>query len=510
MYKFVTKVPRVIVLTLLVLPGFSVVTADFVLAQTFAKSTSLNKNYLISNVLKSPHVFTKSQIKVLKPADTQAAADKTEDGPPSGPSNQIAKTELTVLFSEASPRYIDKDFASHIPFSDEIYRDHTSLNTFYFLPSGYLLKRDPIDGFEIDFLHLTRDEEANQDSILMAFTLETRQLKGGLSLMKKLASYAIEPPANDKPVSLNRLPISDVKVNFAGLSSLIPEENIKVLNHPSKVGDQIKVQARMNQGQKESIVASIRSNNLSGEVVFKINGGDFEINIPYVVSFTDYSGDWLTDITQLTTSESIENVSPFPLIVSGIVAYTADKSKKTINRYEIPMVEPIIMEPGAHARADKSYAQLISSYGDVVTAWPTFERVVCDECLNVIEREILVSPAQARRTDLPIEAIPSVFTRFEVFKLLVEVRSNLFSPNNDYTEVKVFTLRPDQSITTATLFVNRDDGEQNQGFEYRVKAVLESGEPAGFSVWKSNNGVMDITVTAGDIRPQLPSTDEGQ
>jgi len=304
-------------------------------------------------------------------------------------------------------------------------------------------------------------------------------------------------------LQLHRLPISKVKISLAGLSSLIPEENVKIINTPNVIGDPIRVQAKMNQSQKEDLVASIRSGGLSGDITFDTNDNRFRLEGPYLVSFTDYSGDWLTDISELSIEESMENVSPFPLLFTGFVAYTQKASGSQIKRYEIPANQAVLMEPGAVAAADKTFQQIIGRYGDVVAAWPMYERITCDECLNSIEQKILVSPAQARKTELPIEVIPSLFDQHSIFKILVEVKSKLFTEKNDHIESKVFTLRQSQSQTSTTLYVNRDNDAQNSNFEYRVKALLNNGDEISFSTWKSDQGVMDITVTSADIRNEI-------
>lgn len=447
--------------------------------------------------------FQKSSARVIRDFETQAANDKSEDGEPSGPDNEISPVYLADEF-EAVSRHIREDFDNHLPYSDELFRDHSSLHTHYFHPSGYLLKRNTVDGYEINFLHRTREEESEDDLIVLTFTLATRQLHGAIPLVSALADYAIKP-LNNKSVDLNRLPVSSVKVSLSGLTSLLPEDNVRVINSPNKVGDDIRVQATMSQSQKEDVVASIRSGGLSGDVTFTTNNNSFELVIPYHVSFTDYAGDWVSDITKLDTSDSIENVSPFPLVFTGVVAYIKPKNSKQIRRYYVPLKEPTLMAPGAIASADKNYQQLFASYGQMVSTWPAYERVSCDECLNAIERDILVSPAMASRTELPIEVIPNVFGKYSLFKILVEVRSSYFSSSGEFEESKTFSLRPDETQTAVSLYLNRDSAEGAKSFEYRIKPLHIDGIESQFSEWKTDGGVMDITITGGDIRPLLPT-----
>jgi hypothetical protein len=441
--------------------------------------------------------------RVLVPFERQASASKAEDGPPSGPDSEVSPTYLVDKF-EAMSSEIDDDFDRYIPYSDELIRDHTSLNTYYFYPGGYLLKRDATDGYEIDFLHRTRDDDSADELILLTFTLAPRHLDGAVPLLETLADYAIEP-LNDKEVDLNRFPISSVKVNLGGLSSIIPEENIRVINQPRRVGDNIRVQATMDQSQKEEVVASIRDYGLSGDIEFLTNDDSFMLIVPYFVSFTDYAGEWLTDITRLTTSDSVSNVSPFPVRLNGIAAYVKPRTGGSIKRYYVPLAEPAILSPGAVASADRAYDELFENYGQPISTWPVYDRLECEDCLNAIEREILVSPAMASRTDLPIEAIPMVFDRFSLFKVLVEVRSRYFSASGDAMETRNFTLRPEETMLATQLFVDREaDGAV---FEYRITPFHNEGVETRTSEWLSTDGLMDITIHPGLIGPLVPAAD---
>ncbi|MBX2846731.1 MAG: hypothetical protein KTR16_00310, partial [Acidiferrobacterales bacterium] len=174
-----------------------------------ADSTKIaDKTVLLNNVrLLDAYSFKRSKSKNLEEKSTQASTEKEEDGDPTGPDNEISPTYLADRFEASSPRFIRADFESIMPFSDEIFRDHTSLNTYYFYPAGYLLRYDNEDGFDINFLHRTRTDETAEELIVLSFTLQPRQLAGGMSLLRELARYAIKP-ANDKPVDLMRLPIS--------------------------------------------------------------------------------------------------------------------------------------------------------------------------------------------------------------------------------------------------------------------------------------------------------------
>lgn len=465
------------------------------LKNTAALTQVVDQNRLLNVYTKLPD-FTQ-----LKEFKDQPATEASEDKEPSGPDVNAPPVHLADVY-ESKSRHVQDDFVYQIAYSDKLIRDHSSLNTYYFYPSGYFLKYSTGKGYELDFLHRTREEESGSDLIVMTFTIAPRQTPGSLQLITELASAAVEP-ANKKPVSLKRLPISSARVSMSSLSSMIPEENLKIINSPQDVGDEIRVQAIMNQSQKEDVVASIRSGGLSGDIAFKTNNNQFEIVIPYYVNFTDYAGDWISDITKLKTSESLTNTSPFPLAMSGVVAYTKKSNK--VERHFVSLADPVVMSPGAKATADTNYDQLFTNKGSVIATWAAYDKVACDACINKIEQAVLVSPGVASRSKLAIEAIPNIFSEFSLFKVLIEVRSKHFSSAGDFEEVKSVTLRAEESQAELTLYINRDKPTKNI-FEYRIKPYHSDGAETKQSSWIKGESVSDITITKRDIEPLMSAS----
>ncbi|HSX85960.1 MAG TPA: hypothetical protein VLE50_11170, partial [Cellvibrio sp.] len=290
-----------------------------------------------------------------------------------------------------------------------------------------------------------------------------------------------------------------VKVVLQSLTTMIPEDNIRVINSPQTVGDEIRVQATMTESEKEDVVATIRSGGLSGDLVFATNDNSFELVVPYVVSFTDYAGEWVSDITAIKTTESLVNNSPYPLALTGIVAYT--RQNKNIERHFIPLAEPALLAPNGKAKADKSYPDLLAGKGEVIATWAAFEKAACDTCLNNIEHAILVSPGMTSKTQLNIEAIPNIFTEFNLFKVVVEVKSSGFSTGADRMESKTFTLRGEETQISTAFYINRD-AQKSDMLEYRIKPYHADGNPMTQSDWVKGDST-DITLTKRDIEPLL-------
>ena len=465
------------------------------IATQYALSQKVDNNLIFNIHQRRP------EITQLKPHVNQAATDETEDGEPTGPDVSAPPIHLADIYEEKS-RYIIDDFDNQIAYNEKLIRDNSSLNTYYFYPNAYFLKYDSQHGYALDFLHRTREEDSAEDLIVMTFTISPRLNNGGFSLIKRLAENAVTP-ANNKKVDLKRLPISSVKVMMQSLTSFIAEEKLRVINSPQDVGDEIRVQATMTQSEKEDVVASIRSGGLSGDLIFTTNGEKFEIIIPYYVNFTDYSGEWVTDITKMKTTESLSNMSPFPLLFKGIVAYT--EKNNHVSRHFVPLNSPIVLPPGARATADKAYNTLLANKGKVLSTWAAYDKVACDVCLNTIEQEVLVAPSVASRAELAIEAIPNIFSEFSLFKVLIEIRSKKFSSSGDFEEIKTVTLREDSTQEILTLYIDRDKGSE-ENFEYRITPYHSDGEDTKKSSWQKGSDALDITISKRDIEP-LMATD---
>jgi len=85
------------------------------------------------------------------------------------------------------------------------------------------------------------------------------------------------------------------------------------------------------------------------------------------LSFTEYSGGWFTDVEDISIEGKFKNISPYPLLFTGFVAYM-QKGSQQIKRHEIPIKEAVLMEPGAVARSDKTFQELLR--GQIMSVLP--------------------------------------------------------------------------------------------------------------------------------------------
>ncbi len=446
-----------------------------------------------------------STIMINQAFKTSPSQELSEDGEATAPDPKAPAKELTNLYS--SSKDLVNDFNEHIPFSDILTRDHTSLNTYYFQPTEYLLKRDELNGFNLNFLHLNREQGLSEDAIFLKFTLSPKHLTGGVELLKILAKYKIDTK-NSKAVELKSYPISDVDVSLLSLEHLIPKENISTVKIPARMGGDIVVQARLSPSQKEHVVASIREGGLSGIIKFTSKtsmDGSVTSIIPYQVDFSNFSGKWVSEINNLETG--FTNKSPFPIDLKGIVAYVEASNGGRLKRYYQPLEKTIRLQPGATSSSNMSFQQLFPDKGNQIASWAVFDNVKCEPCLDKIERKLLVAAGLTSKTEIPIEVIPSVFNKFGIFKILVQVKSSYFTASGKSTESKTITLKPGKTESSILLYVDRDSGNE-KAYKYRIQLIFEEGGKSEFSTWQSNDeGAMDITITPKEIRPLLNDVD---
>lgn len=447
-------------------------------------------------VMKNFNLANNMRFKVTKPFTIST----TDPNKPTGPDPSLTGVDLAHALDPGTGR-IESDFAERIRWSKQLIADHSSPNTFYYYPREYLLTREGKSngGYNLKFSYKYLDGDSNGDNVKLEFEAAPPDMPGDTALLQKLASFAVKP-SNGKPVELKPLAIKSVQIKLHGLEGFIAPEKIRVINSPRHVGEKIKIEALMSESIKEEIVTSLRNMGSGGDVIVTLENG--EITIPLNLSFSNYSGPWFSDIRELSPSRPLTNLSPFPAGIKGIVGYVIPKSGATrIERQYKPLSEINLILPEAERSATVRHQDLFQNSQSVLATWVDFEAITeCDECMNAIEKEVLAVSSIVSKSKLNIEAIPSVFDQFGLFKILVEIKSRHFKSGADWEDVQSFDLRPASTQTSAFLYLDRDKEYDHASFAFRVKPITSDGSPTTYSDWKESSS-MDITITPHHINP---------
>jgi hypothetical protein len=447
-------------------------------------------------VMKNFKLANNLRFKVTKPfAKNTANSDK-----PSGPDPSLTGVDLAHTLDPGTGR-IERDFEEKIRWSKQLIADHSSPNTFYYYPREYLLTREGENrgGYNLKFSYKYLDGDSSGDNVKLEFEAAPPDMPGDTALLQKLADFAVKP-SNGKPVELKPLAIKSVKIKLHGLEGFIAPEKIRVINSPRHVGEKIKIEAVMSESIKEEFVTSLRNMGSGGDVIVTLENG--EITIPLNLSFSNYSGPWFSDIREMSPSRPLKNLSPFPAGIKGIVGYVIPKSGSArIERQYKSLSDINLILPGAERSTTLKHRDLFKNSRTVLATWVDFEAITeCDECLNAIEKEVLAVSSIVSKSQLNIEAIPSVFDQFGLFKILVEIKSRHFKSGADWEDVRSFDLKPESTQTSAFLYLDRDKEYDHASFAYRLKPVTSDGSPTTFSNWKESSS-MDVTITPLHISP---------
>lgn len=447
-------------------------------------------------VIKNFKLANNLRFKVTKPFGKSTNSSNK----PTGPDPSLAGVDLAHTLDPGTGR-IERDFEERIRWSKQLIADHTSPNTFYYYPREYLLTREgkSSGGYNLKFSYKYLDGDSSGDNVKLEFEAAPPDMPGDTALLQKMAGFAVKP-SNGKPVELKPLAIKSVKIKLHGLEGFIAPEKIRVINSPRHVGEKIKIEAIMSESIKEEFVTSLRNMGSGGDVIVTLENG--EIIIPLNLSFSNYSGPWFSDIRELGPSRPLKNLSPFPAGIKGIVGYVIPKSGAArIERQYKSLSEINLILPGAERSTTLRHRDLFRNSRTVLATWVDFEAITeCDECLNAIEKEVLAVSSIVSKSQLNIEAIPSVFDQFGLFKILVEIKSRHFKSGADWEDVQSFDLRPANTQTTASLYLDRDKEYDHASFAYRLKPITSDGSPSTFSDWKESSS-MDITITPLHITP---------
>ena len=369
-----------------------------------------------------------------------------------------------------------------------VYGDQTDPEVYYYLPREYRIIRDPNPkiGYKLKFTYGYATAEQSEDSISMDIMLGVPYRERDLRLLNELAKKAI-----GKNITLKPLPMHSVSVNFEDLQEAfkVKPENISVTN-PRNIRDPITLSIRLsNEEDKEMLVTSMRDIGLSG--VLTINAGTGELPIPLRLSFSEFSGPAVTEFADVASGRQFKNQGPFPITMKGVVVYTLS-GQGLLKRKRLSFRSQMMIPPGGK-RNIRNVADAFRGK-NVVHAWFDYDAdSSCKTCFAAIEDQVLASPGLTSKDALLIEAIPSLFSELDIFKIVVEVKSSYFEASGIDELVRTVQLKASSSEQSLVLYLDRDKAQSESKFSYRYKAKMADGGDTGFSPWKRSEE-MDLTI----------------
>ncbi|HAR36275.1 MAG TPA: hypothetical protein DCR87_05110 [Acidobacteria bacterium] len=185
------------------------------------------------------------------------------------------------------------------------------------------------------------------------------------------------------------------------------------------------------------------------------------------------------------------------LLEKGLGALKGELEKKLdkdkVKEAEEMLVKDEVGQP-ASPKVDAFFKQYARSFWMEIE--PDFS---CQPCLDKIWSNVEVVSYIERMRKLQVEVLSSVFdpsafeTPLEVEKVRVEIRSPYLSAQGRSGLVTGMDFNKNKLKELVTVYLPMSSGEQFS-FEYKIKAVLKSGEIAESASWETVTDSLDLTI----------------
>lgn len=425
--------------------------------------------------------------------DTQAANTNSDDVKP-GPS----KATIDIVSAMAQYSGVEDDFDDAIGWSRKLFRGKKDRNTYYYLPKRYLLQRgeDQNTGYQMKFTYGNISDADHEAKVSFNALLGPSNRKGDLKLLLELLRYAVNNK-NSSKLRIKPFPMMDTQVKFDDLKQAFDIKDKDIyMSDPQNIDEPIELVIRMKESVQSEFVTYLRNNGLSGRFLIK-NDTVGDIEIPIRMEFKQYSGPVVSNFDDVNQRSPLVNLSGFPVTVDGFISYSEGGNHKLRRQFH-PFKSPVRIPPGG-TRKVPNFRKLIK--GRYIDAWfDTKMDESCLTCIDAIEKGVLASASNLRKTKLSLEAMPNVFTDKHVYKVIVEIESKYFDLSNT-KQVRTFTLKIGKSSINIPVYVDPGVSDDLRSVKYRYKYIKSDGpSPDNFAPWQESQA-FDITITPLDVAP---------
>ena len=362
-----------------------------------------------------------------------------------------------------------------------IIQDTAAAHVFYYIPRAFLLKRDP-DGYHLSVQYNAR-AEAGQPSVMITAEMEAPHRFGDVHLLKAILRQALDLKSTD-PLEIKALPglgaTADLQALATGLT--LPPERIH-LTPPAHLKQVFRLTLSLTQDETEEVLAQISRDGLVGSLNVKVK--DTFIPIPIRLQYEQFSGPQLEGFEQWArgkTIASLENVTDFPVSIEAINAYRLHNGRlERISK----SLKPVSIEPGATKPFKLPAAEKLLGKNLTVTWMGLYLDGSCGDCVKNIDLRVRKGVGLAPGSRIHLEAIPSAFEEFGLYKLIVHLQSPYFTAEGTTLQQREVALTAEENENEdIMIFVPTGKGTDPLLYKYRLEAITETGETRLTPQWE--------------------------
>ena len=424
----------------------------------------------VTTVRINPTMLKLKNIRPITPATTPAK--------PQGPDPSATLDLLDIIDDPALLEDLGTvcGWDSHL-----ILQDLAAAHVFYYIPREFLLKRDP-DGYRLSVQYNSR-AEAGQPSVMVTAEMEAPHNMGDTNLLKSILRQGLNLKSTD-PLVIKALPglgaTADLQALATGLT--IAPERIH-LTPPAHLKQIFRLTLSLTQDETEEVLAQIARDGIVGSLNVKVK--EVDLPIPIRIQYDNFAGPRLKGFDQWAEGKTIaalENLTDFPVSIEAINAYRLNNGN--LERLS-KNLKPVDIDPGAKKSFKLPSAKKLLGDNLTVTWMGLTLDGNCADCIKSIDLKVRKGVGLAPSSALHIEAIPSIFEEFGLYKLIVHIQSPYFTAEANTVQQQEVALTADDNESDALmLFVPENKGADPLLYKYKLEAVTETGETRVSSEWE--------------------------
>lgn len=387
-----------------------------------------------------------------------------------------------------------------------IFQDKAAGNVFYYLPREFLLVHDKMGyGLSVQYNHL---KDPEKPSVMLTAKLAAPHHNGDILLLKSILKQAFDLKASDK-LTLKSLSGIGATADMQGISAALslPSERISI-TLPSHLKKTLHLTLSLNQDETEEVLAQITREGLSGSLNVKV--GDASVPVPIHIQYLNFAGNRVDGFTQWVENrpiDIIQNLTSFPVKIDSINCYRVKKGH--LERISKNLKASTI-QPGKEKSFKLPSVNKVLG-NNIMLAWlGTSLDSSCLNCIKNIDKEVRKGVAVAPSTRIKFEAIPDLFSDFEVYKIIVQVQSPYFNAGGRKVITREVELTEENNIhQELVIYIPEGKGLEPLLYRYRLKLVTVEGKSFVEQNWHDSHttsqffGASHLEPVMGDIEANI-------
>ena len=364
-----------------------------------------------------------------------------------------------------------------------IFQDKAAGHVFYYLPREFLVRYTE-DGYQLSVQYNHRAEPGTP-SIMLTAELASPHREGDVSLLKAILKEALQLKPTDK-IDLKSIKGLGAQVDMdavsAGLSLASERINITA---PAHLKQPFRLTLLLTQDEVEEVLAQIGREGLSGYLKAKV--GEEFVPIPIRIKYTNFAGDRVDGFEQWAKKQSsgnLVNLTMFPLSIESINGYRLKNGK--LERISKRLKTKTAIRPQKSKSLKLPPVDRVLGQNLIVSWLDASIDASCTDCIKAIDQAVRKGVALAAGTEIKFEAIPAIFPEFEIYKLMILVRSPYFTVGGKKVLDRGIELTEEENQANISLYLPDGLGKDPLLFKYKFQVITQSGESFTGDEWQNS------------------------